>query len=89
MDADATTSARHFTPLQIIAGRSGGHFMYDWPYGDRLVGVEVLDGISHTLHLQRSPDKRTYALGIVVAYWFAHVVFERAVAIGLVLWPKT
>lgn len=35
-------------------------------------------------HFQTSPDERTYALGVIVADRFAHVVVEAAVA--LVVW---
>ena len=42
--------------------------------------VELLYVVAHLLHFERRPDERAYALAVVVADWFADVVFERTVA---------
>ena len=89
LDADTTTVARHFAPQQVIAGCSSGGFVSDGLYNGRLIGIEVLYGIAHTLHLQRSPDKRSDALGVIVAYRLTHIIFERTVAVGFVLMSET
>ena len=45
--------------------------------------------VAHAFHFERSPDEGAYALGVVVADGFAHVVVERAIALGVLGRAKT
>ena len=86
LDDDASGGSTDLATQQVITDS------VCWTAGlgsrDGRMRVQILNGEAKTFHLQRSPNEGPYALGIVVAHVLAHIVFERAVTMGLVLWPQ-